>query len=64
MSAIEEMGAAIRGIAEGAGPSVVGLGNGWRGGSGVVLDAGLVLTNAHNLRGDGVSVVFGDGRTV
>jgi serine protease Do len=64
MSAIEEMAAAIRGIAEGTGPSVVGLGNGWRGGSGVVLDDGLVLTNAHNLRRDGVSVVFGDGRTV
>ena len=32
-------------------------------GSGVVIASGRVLTNAHNLRGEQVSVVFSDGRT-
>jgi serine protease Do len=44
------------------GPSVVGIGPGWRGGSGVVLEPGRVLTAAHNLRGDHPGVVFADGR--
>jgi S1-C subfamily serine protease len=44
------------------GPSVVGIGPGWRGGSGVVLEPGRVLTAAHNLRGDNPGVVFADGR--
>jgi S1-C subfamily serine protease len=63
MGAIEEIATAVGGIAERVGRSVVGLGNGWRGGSGVVVGDGLILTNAHNLRGDEVTVVFGDGRT-
>jgi S1-C subfamily serine protease len=63
MGAIEEISAAVGGIAERVGRSVVGLGNGWRGGSGVVVGDGLILTNAHNLRGEEVTVVFGDGRT-
>jgi serine protease Do len=63
MGAIEEISTAVGGIAERVGRSVVGLGNGWRGGSGVVVADGLILTNAHNLRGDEVTVVFGDGRT-
>jgi serine protease Do len=41
---------------------VVGLGPGWRGGSGVVIADGRVLTAAHNLRGDRTGVVFADGR--
>jgi serine protease Do len=45
-----------------AGPGVVGLGPGWRGGSGVVVAPGLVLTAAHNLRGETAGVVFADGR--
>jgi len=32
-------------------------------GSGVVLGEGRVLTNAHNVRGDQVTVTFADGRT-
>ena len=32
-------------------------------GSGVVLGAGRVLTNAHNVRGSQVTVTFADGRT-
>src|SRR3954469_3760882 len=45
-----------------AGDAVVGLGPGWRGGAGVVVGDGRVLTAAHNLRRDQVSVVFADGR--
>jgi serine protease Do len=61
MSAIEELQAAVSSVAERVGPSVVGIGRGTRG-SGVILGAGKVLTNAHNLRGDEVTVTFADGR--
>lgn len=40
----------IRRTAEQIGPAVVGLGRGWRMGSGVVLAPGRVLTTAHALR--------------
>ena len=61
MSAIEELQTAVATVAERVGPSIVGIGRGTRG-SGVVLAAGKVLTNAHNLRGDEVTVTFADGR--
>lgn len=61
MSVIEELQAAVATIAGQVGPSIVGIGRGSRG-SGVVLDTGKVLTNAHNLRGDQVTVTFADGR--
>jgi len=61
MSVIEELQTAISSIAERVGPSIVGIGRGTRG-SGVVIGAGKVLTNAHNLRGDEVTVTFADGR--
>jgi serine protease Do len=63
MSVIEELQTAVASIAEGVGPSIVGIGRGTRG-SGVVLAAGKVLTNAHNLRGEEVSVTFADGRRI
>ncbi|MEA2630712.1 MAG: serine protease Do [Chloroflexota bacterium] len=63
MSAIEELQSAVATIAEGVGPSIVGIGRGTRG-SGVVIAAGKVLTNAHNLRGDEVTVTFADGRSL
>src|SRR6266511_1154149 len=44
--------------------AVVGIGRGWGRGSGVVVADGSVVTNAHNLRGDQVTVVFADGRSV
>jgi serine protease Do len=53
---------AIAGAAERVGPSVVGLGRGWGLGSGVVIGEGHVLTNAHNVRREQVTVVFADGR--
>jgi serine protease Do len=40
----------------------VRIGGGWRGGSGVVIGDGMVLTNAHNVRSEQVVVVFADGR--
>ena len=64
MAALAELGSEIKAIGEKVGPSVVGIGNRWRGGSGVVLEDGLILTNAHNLHGDEVSVTFADGREV
>ena len=54
---------AIAGAAERIGPSVVGLGRGWGMGSGVVIASGRVLTCAHNLRREEVTVTFADGRT-
>jgi serine protease Do len=63
MTIFDEIQAAIRQLAEGAGPSVVGIGQRWGVGSGVVLGDGRVLTNAHNVRGDQVTVTFADGRT-
>jgi serine protease Do len=62
MGPIEEFGQAIAAVAGKAGASTVGIGNRWRGGSGVVVEAGKVLTNAHNLHGDEVHVFFADGR--
>ena len=63
MSVLEELEQAVAGAAERVGPSVVGLGRGWGRGSGVVTAAGVVLTNAHVLRGEDVAVSFPDGRT-
>lgn len=62
MSAIEELQSAISSVAEGAGPSIVGIGSRQRG-SGVVIGEGRVLTNAHNVRGEEVTVTFADGRS-
>ena len=62
MEALTSLQEAIAGAAERVGPSVVGLGRGWGLGSGVVIDDGHVLTNAHNVRRDQVTVAFADGR--
>jgi len=61
MTILDEIGAGIRQLAEGAGTSVVGIGQRWGVGSGIVLGEGKVLTNAHNVRGDQVTVTFADG---
>ena len=58
-----EIQASIRQHAKGGGSSVVGIGQRWGAGSGIVLAEGRVLTNAHNVRGDQVTVTFADGRT-
>jgi S1-C subfamily serine protease len=64
MTVLDEIQASIRQLSEGAGLSVVGIGQRWGVGSGVVLGEGRVLTNAHNVRGDQVTVTFADGHTV
>jgi S1-C subfamily serine protease len=53
----------IRRVAEEAGDAVVGIGQRWGVGSGVVIGNGQVLTNAHNVRGEQVSVTFAAGHT-
>ena len=63
MTALDEIQAGIGRLAGNAGPSVVGIGQRWGAGSGIVLADGQVLTNAHNVRGDQVEVTFADGRT-
>jgi serine protease Do len=62
MSIISELESAISSVTERAGSSVVGVGRRRRG-SGVVVGDGKVLTNAHNLRGDEVTITFSDGRS-
>jgi S1-C subfamily serine protease len=62
MTLIDDLQGAIQGAAGKAGPSVVGIGRHQRG-SGVVVADGHVLTNAHNLRGEEVTVSFADGRS-
>ncbi|MDQ3980255.1 MAG: S1C family serine protease [Actinomycetota bacterium] len=59
---LEELQATVAGVAEVVGGSVVGIGPGRGPGSGVIVGEGLVLTNAHNVRGEEVTVVFGDDR--
>jgi serine protease Do len=63
MSVLEELEQAVGQVASQVGPAVVGIGRGWGRGSGVVVAPGRVVTNAHNLRGDEVTVVFSDGRS-
>jgi serine protease Do len=53
----------VEAIAIQVGASVVGLGQGARGGSGVIVEPGRVLTLARNLRGDEVTVAFAGGRS-
>jgi len=62
MGPLEQLGQAIAEVAAHVGPSTVGVGSRWRGGSGIVLEKGRVLTNAHNLHGDEMHVYFADGR--
>jgi serine protease Do len=64
MSALEELEQAVGQVAGQVGGAVVGIGRGWGRGSGVVVADGRIVTNAHNLRGDQVTVVFADGRAV
>jgi S1-C subfamily serine protease len=63
MAILDEIQEDIARLAEGAGSSVVGIGQRWGAGSGIVFGEGRVLTNAHNVRGDEVAVTFADGRS-
>jgi serine protease Do len=62
MAVLDDLSAAIRAVHAAAAPSVVGVGRRIRG-SGVVIGPNRVLTNAHNLRGDEVTITFRDGRS-
>jgi serine protease Do len=59
---LAEIERAAQAAIDGAGRSVVRIGRDGRG-SGIVVGDGLVLTNAHNLRGAETTVTFGDGRS-
>lgn len=61
MSALDELSAAVSTVADRVGPAIVAIGRRQRG-SGVVVADGQVVTNAHNLRGDEVTITFADGR--
>jgi serine protease Do len=62
MNAVQTLQDAIAGTVAQVGPAVVGLGRGWGHGSGVVIADGAVLTSAHNIRREEVTVTFADGR--
>lgn len=62
MALLDELAQAVSSVAQKAGASAVRVGGGWRGGSGVVVGPGAVLTNAHNVRSDELTVTFADGR--
>lgn len=62
MAVLDELAQAVSSVAQKAGASAVRVGGGWRGGSGVVIGPGAVLTNAHNVRSDELTVTFADGR--
>jgi len=63
MSTLTDLSTAIARVSSAVSASVVGIGRHQRG-SGVVIADGRVLTNAHNIRGDEVTVRFAGGRTV
>jgi serine protease Do len=63
MSSLSELSTAIGRVSTTVGPSVVGIGRHLRG-AGVVVAEGKVVTNAHNIRGDEVTVRFGSRAVV
>jgi serine protease Do len=63
MGALDGIQEEIQRVAEQVGNAVVGVGQRWGVGSGVVLAKGQILTNAHNVRRDEVTVTFPDGHT-
>jgi serine protease Do len=63
MTILDEIQVSIARLAEEGGSSVVGIGQRWGVGSGIVLGENRVLTNAHNVRGSKVTVTFADGHT-
>jgi serine protease Do len=64
MGVLNEIQEEIQRVADQVSNAVVGIGQRWGVGSGVVIGKDQVLTNAHNVRADEVSVTFHDGRTV
>jgi serine protease Do len=60
-AALTEIQSTLDRIVNQQGPAVVGVGRGWRVGTGIVIGAGRVLTAAHRAS-DEVTVTFPDGR--
>ena len=64
MAVLEELQQAASAVATSVAPAVVRIGAGGGRGAGVVVGGGLVLTNAHNLRGGETTVTFSDGQAI
>jgi S1-C subfamily serine protease len=64
MATLSDLEETVRAVVESVGPSVVGIGDRWARGSGIVVGNGRVVTNAHNIRGDSVTITLSDERTV
>src|SRR5438445_13898488 len=62
MAVLDELSSAATQVVAQVGPAVVRVGRGGGRGCGVVLSNGVVATNAHNLRGEEITVTFADGR--
>ena len=63
MGALDGIQEEIQHVAGRVSNAVVGIGQRWGVGSGVVIAEDHVLTNAHNVRADEVTVTFPDGHT-
>ena len=63
MSVINEIQSEIAELAGKQGAAVVGIGRGWRFGSGAVIAPNRVLTAAHHVRSEGLSVSFAEQRS-
>ena len=63
MAVLEELQQAATVVVDKVAPAVVRIGAGSGRGAGVVVADGLVLTNAHNLRGAETTVTFSDGQS-
>jgi serine protease Do len=59
---LSQLAAETRALADRVGGGVVAVEGGWRPSSGVIAADGLVLTNAHNVHDEAVSITFADGR--
>jgi serine protease Do len=64
VSVVQDLEEVAARVVDRAGAAVVSVGRARGRGAGVVVGEGVVLTNAHNLRGDEVTVTFPDGRSV
>jgi serine protease Do len=63
MGVLSEIQEEIQRVAEQVSQTVVGVGQRWGVGSGVIIGKDQVLTNAHNVRAEEVILTFNDGRT-
>src|SRR2546428_6432513 len=64
MAVLEELQQAATVVVDKVAPAVVRIGAGGGRGAGVVVGGGLLLTNAHNLRGGETTVTFSDGQAI